>query len=106
MVYLKQDIGRLGWGSGKRKAEAAMQALHGNWLPRITTEILASLGRCPYGAVRPDREVLQRTTFVREDLTFLKVELEVVGNHPAECMRVESKVIQEQKAKLGVHCHG
>lgn len=73
-----------------------MQALHSNSLPRITTEILASLGRCPYGAVSPDREVLQRTTFVREAqyLTFIKVELEVVGSHPAECMCVESKAIK------------
>lgn len=74
-----------------------MQVLHGSWLSRIATEILASLGRCPYGAVSPDRKVLQRTTFVGEEqyLTFVKVELEVVGSHPAECMCVESKVIKE-----------
>lgn len=82
---------------------AVMQAWHGNWLPGITTEILASPGRCPYGAVSPDREVLRKTTFVREEqyLTFfVKVELEVVGSHPAECMRVESRVIGERKAKV------
>lgn len=74
-----------------------MQALHDNWLPRITTETLASLGRCPYGAVSPDRELLLGTTFVRKEqyLTFVKVELEVVGIHPAECMCVPSKVIEE-----------
>lgn len=43
------------------------QALHGKWLPRITTEIVASLGRCPYGAASPDREAMQRTTFFREE---------------------------------------
>lgn len=36
-----------------------MQALHDNWLPRITAEILGSLGRCPCGAVSSDREVLR-----------------------------------------------
>ena len=83
-----------------------MQGLHGNWLPGITAESLASLGRCPSGAVSSDREVLQRTTFVRNKpyLTFVKVELEVLGSHPAECVRVEHKVMQEQKAKLAVHC--
>lgn len=83
---------------------AVMQALHGKWSPRITTEVVASLGRCPHGAVSPDREVLQKTTFVREEqyLTFVKVELEVVGSHPAECVRVESKVMEERKAKLSV----
>lgn len=66
-----------------------IQALHCNWLPRITAEVLASLGRCPHGAVSPDRKVLQKTTFVREEpyLTFVKVELEVVGSHPAEHIR-------------------
>lgn len=43
------------------------QALHGKWLPRIATEIVASLGRCPYGAASPDREAMQRTTFFREE---------------------------------------
>lgn len=89
-------------------AVAVKQALHGNWLPRITAEILARLGRCPSAAVSPDREVLQRTTFVREKpyLTLVKVEVEVVGSHPADCVRSESKVMEEQKAKLGVLCHG
>lgn len=84
-----------------------MQVLHGIWLPRITTEIVASLGRCPYGAVSPDREVLQRTTFVRvkQYLTFVKVELEVVGSHTGEHMHVENKMIDEQKAKFSVCGH-
>lgn len=86
---------------------AVMQALHGKWLPRITSEILASRGRCAYGAVSPDREVSQKT-FVREEqyLIFVKVELEVVGNHLAECMWMESKVIKERKAMLSVLYHG
>lgn len=102
MLCLKQDIGRLRQGSSKREeALALMQALHINWLPRITTEILASLGRCPHGAVSPDREVLQRTTFVREEqyLTFVKVEFEVLGSDSAEHMRVESKVKSRKKKK-------
>lgn len=72
------------------------------WLPRITTEILASPGRCPYGAVSPDREVLQKTTFVREEqyLTSVKVELEVMASHPADCMCVESKVVRGVKSKV------
>lgn len=77
---------------------AVMQALHDNWLSRITSEALASLGRCPYGAVSPDREVLQGTTFVREEqyLTFVKVELEVLGIHPSEhtYVCVANKVIE------------
>lgn len=65
-----------------------MQALHGNWLPRITAEILGSLGRCPSGAVSPDREVLrgQHLSGSSSISLFVKVELEVVGSHPAECM--------------------
>lgn len=72
------------------------QALHGKWLSRIATEIVASLGRCPYGAASPDREAMQRTTFFREEqyLTFVKVELEEMGS-PGECMCVESKAIKE-----------
>lgn len=57
---------------------------------------------CSCCAVSPDREVLQRTTFVREEqyLTFVKAEFEVVGSHSAECMCAESKVIEEQNGKV------
>ncbi len=99
---------RQAWIGIWQEEVAVMHTSHGNGLHRITTEILASPGRCPYGAVSRDREVLQRTTFVREEqyLTFVKVELEVVGSHPAECMHMESKAIEEQKAKLSVLCQG
>lgn len=90
------------WQEGE--AVAVMQVLHGIWLPRIKTESVGSLGRCPFGAVRPDREVLQRTTFVREKqyLTFVKVELKVVGGRPGEHMHAENKVTEEQRAKLRI----
>lgn len=63
--------------------------------------MLVSLGTSPFGAVGSDREVLQRTTFVREKqyLTFVNVELEMAGSYPGEHMH-ENKVIEEQKAKV------
>lgn len=78
---------------------AVMQALHDNWLPGITSKAVASPGRCPYGAVSPDREVLQGTTFVREEqyLTFVKAELKgwvFIHLNIHMCVR-QSKVIEE-----------